>query len=917
MEQNFVESIHPNEKLVEVDIEKEVKTAFLDYSMSVIVSRALPDVRDGLKPVHRRIIYTMNDAGNTSDKPYRKCAYTVGEVLGKYHPHGDASVYDAMVRLAQDFSLRYPMVDGHGNFGSVDGDPPAAYRYTEARLAKIANEMLADINKDTVDFGTNYDDKLKEPTVLPSRFPNLLVNGSIGIAVGMATNIPPHNLCEVIDAIDLLIENPDAGIESIMSCIKGPDFPTGGIIMGYSGIRSAYYTGRGKITLRGRAEIVEEKTHTRIVVTEIPYMVNKTRLLESIGELMRDKRIDGIATLRDESDRTGMKIVMELKRDANANVVLNKLYSYTQLQDTVGVIMLALVNGEPKVLPLKDMLMNYLEFQAEVVERRTRFDLERARNRAHLLQGFMLAIDNIDEVIAILRSSKTIQEGKERLMERFKEADLSQLLSRAMDEQFRNVHFEHEIGLSEAQADAIVQMRLGQLTGLEKEKIEEELAEIMGKIGGFMDILSDKSKVYAVIRDELDVIKKKYGDERRTSIEQVSGEVDIEDLIPVQECVLTYTNLGYLKRQPVEVYNLQRRGGKGVSGIKQRDEDFIENVFISSSHDNLLFVTNKGNMMKVKCFEIPEGSRQSRGTNVVNLIQLEENEKVAAIMKTSDFAENKVFICVTKQGKIKRTPLSAFKNIRKKGLRAINLAEDDEIAAAYITEGDSGVLIATHDGRALCFMEAGDEDGKGGIRLMGRTAAGVRAIKLREGDYVVGATKIYSEDMTILTVTDKGYGRRTSLFKLDKDGNKKLDENGKPVFNYPRKSRATLGVLNYKVSEERGHVCGIRALGVDDDVILISSDGVIIRIRANDINLLNRPANGVRVMKLTEGNSVVSFTRTEHDDEEKTEEVEQPTEEDMIDTDDTDDADEAADEAAEDDDDDADNSDDSAEDDEQ
>ena len=908
MEQNYVESIHPNEKLMEVDIEKEVKTAFLDYSMSVIVSRALPDVRDGLKPVHRRIIYTMNDAGNTSDKPYRKCAYTVGEVLGKYHPHGDASVYDAMVRLAQDFSLRYPMVDGHGNFGSVDGDPPAAYRYTEARLAKIANEMLADINKDTVDFGTNYDDKLKEPTVLPSRFPNLLVNGSIGIAVGMATNIPPHNLCEVIDAIDLLIDNPDAGIESIMSCIKGPDFPTGGIIMGYSGIRSAYYTGRGKITLRGRAEIVEEKTHTRIVVTEIPYMVNKTRLLESIGELMRDKRIDGIATLRDESDRNGMKIVMELKRDANANVVLNKLYSYTQLQDTVGVIMLALVNGEPKILPLKDMLMNYLEFQAEVVERRTRFDLERARNRAHLLQGFMLAIDNIDEVIAILRSSKTIQEGKERLMERFREADLSQLLTRAMDEQFRNVHFEHEVGLSEAQADAIVQMRLGQLTGLEKEKIEEELAEIMGKIGGFMDILSDKAKVYAVIRDELDVIKKKYGDERRTSIEQVSGEVDIEDLIPVQECVLTYTNLGYLKRQPVEVYNLQRRGGKGVSGIKQRDEDFIENVFISSSHDNLLFVTNKGNMMKVKCFEIPEGSRQSRGTNVVNLIQLEENEKVAAIMKTSDFAENKVFICITKQGKIKRTPLSAFKNIRKKGLRAITLADDDEIAAAYITEGDSGVLIATHDGRALCFMEDG-------IRLMGRTAAGVRAIKLLEGDYVVGATKIYSEDMTILTVTDKGYGRRSYLHKINQDGTVKTriikdkdtgEEKEAVDYNYPVKNRGGIGITNYKVSDERGHVCGIRALGTDDDVILISSDGIIIRIRANDIRPLNRPANGVRVMKLTDGNSVVSFTRTEHDENEATEEVEKPTEEDMLDADDTDDQD--TDEVIEDDDEAADDS---------
>ncbi|MCR4779578.1 MAG: DNA gyrase subunit A, partial [Ruminiclostridium sp.] len=810
----------------------------------------------------------------------------VGTVLGEYHPHGDASVYMALVRLAQSFSMRYPLVDGHGNFGTVDGDPPAAYRYTEARLAKIANEMLADINKDTVDFGTNYDDKLKEPKVLPSRFPNLLVNGSIGIAVGMATNIPPHNLCEVIDAIDLLIDNPDAGIESIMSCIKGPDFPTGGIIMGYSGIRSAYYTGRGKITLRGRAEIVEEKTHTRIVITEIPYMVNKTRLLESIGELMRDKRIDGISTLRDESDRTGMKIVLELRRDANANVVLNKLYSYTQLQDTVGVIMLALVNGEPKVLPLKDMLTHYLDFQAEVIERRTRYDLEKARSRAHLLQGFMLAIDNIDEVIAILRSSKTVQEGKERLMERFKEADLSQLLTRAMDEQYRNIVFEHEIGLSEAQADAIVQMRLAQLTGLEKEKIEEELADIMDKIGGFTEILSDKAKIYGVIRDELAVIRKKYGDERRTSIEQVSGEVDIEDLIPVEECVLTYTNLGYLKRQPVEVYNLQRRGGKGVSGIKQREEDFVENVFISSSHDNLLFVTDKGNMYKLKCFEVPEGSRQSRGTNVVNLLQLEEGEKVAAIMKTSDFAENKFFICVTKFGKIKRTPLSAFRNIRKKGLRAINLAEGDEIAAAHITEGDSSVLIATHNGYALRFMELKDENGKGGITTQSRTASGVRAIKLREGDYVVGATKIYNEDMTILTVTDKGYGRRSSLFQLDKDGNKKLDTNGKPQYNYPIKSRRTLGVLNYRVNDIKGHVCGIRALGTDDDVILISSDGIIIRIRANDINLLNRPANGVRIMKLSDENTVVSFTRTEHDDNEQTVEVEKPTEEDMLETED-------------------------------
>lgn len=853
----YVESIHPGEKLIAVDIENEMKKSFLDYSMSVIVSRALPDVRDGLKPVHRRIIYTMNDAGNTSDKPYRKCAYTVGEVLGKYHPHGDSSVYDAMVRLAQNFSLRYPMVDGHGNFGSIDGDPPAAYRYTEARLARIANEMLQDINKDTVDFGPNYDDKLKEPTVLPSRFPNLLVNGSIGIAVGMATNIPPHNLNEVIDALDLLIEDRDAPVESIMNCIKGPDFPTGGIIMGYSGIRSAYYTGRGKIILRGRAEIVEEKTHTRIVITEIPYMVNKTRLLESIGELMRDKRIEGISTLRDESDRTGMKIVIELKRDANANVVLNKLYSYTQLQDTVGVIMLALVDGVPKILPLKDMLSHYLDFQVDVIERRTRYDLEKARNRAHLLQGFMLAIDNIDEVIAILRSSKTVQEGKDRLMERFKEADLSQLLTRAMDDAHKDIKFETEIGLSEQQADAIVQMRLAQLTGLEKEKIEDELGEIMNKISEYMEILGDKAKVYEVIREELEVIRKKYGDERRTSIEQVSGEVDIEDLIPVEESVITYTNLGYLKRQAVDVYNLQRRGGRGVSGMKQRDEDFVENVFISSSHDNILFITNLGNMYKLKCYEIPEGSKQSRGTNVVNLLQLEEGEKIAAMMKTADFSENKYFVCVTKQGKIKRTNLSAFKNIRKRGLRAITLMEGDEIAAAHLTEGDSGVLIATHNGRAITFME--DK-----IRSMGRMAAGVRAIKLNDGDYVVGATKAYDENMTILTVTDKGLGRRTALK------------------NYPLRNRGGYGVLNYKVDDEKGYVCGIRALGPDDDVILISSDGVIIRIRANDLNVMGRYARGVRVMRLTEDNRVVSFTRTEHDDTETTEEVEKADEADIL-----------------------------------
>ena len=844
------------EKLIQVDIDNEMRTSFLEYSMSVIVQRALPDVRDGFKPVHRRIIYTMDESNNTYEHPYRKCAYTVGEVLGKYHPHGDSSVYDAMVRLAQDFSLRYPLVDGHGNFGSIDGDPPAAYRYTEARMSRIAGEMMSDIGKDTVDFGTNYDDKIPEPTVLPSRFPNLLVNGSTGIAVGMATNIPPHNLREAIDAIDMVINDPDVPPEQLMTVIKGPDFPTGGIIMGRAGIRSAYMTGRGKITLRGRAEIVEEKTHTRIVVTEIPYMVNKSRLLESIGALMRDKRIEGISVLRDESDRNGMKIVMELKKDANANVVLNKLYNYTQLQDTVGVIMLALVDGQPKILTLKEIITHYIDFQKEVIRRRTNFDLRKAKDRAHLLQGFMLAIDNIDEVIAILRSSKTIPEGKERLMERFKEADLSNLLHHAMDDRYKDIIFEHTVGLSSEQADAIVQMRLGQLTGLEREKIEAELAELMGKIKEFMDILSDDGKVLSVISEELEVIKKKYGDERRTSIEDVSGEVDIEDLIPVEESVITFTNIGYIKRQPMELYNLQRRGGKGVTGMKQRDEDFIEDLFVASSHDDILFVTNMGNMYKLRCYEIPEGGKQSRGINIVNLLQLSEGEQIAAMMKTSDFAENKFFICITKQGKIKRTPLSDYKNLRKGGLRAVGLDEGDEIASAFLTEGDSHIMIGTRNGMAINFLETD-------IRSMGRTAHGVRAIKLREGDYIVGACKVYDVNMTILTVTDKGMGRRCQ------------------VTDYRVQKRGGFGILNYKVSEEKGFVCGIRALSADDDVILINTDGVIIRIRANDIRVMGRYATGVRVMRLYGDSKVVTFTRTEHDDTQETEQVEEASEEDI------------------------------------
>lgn len=844
------------EKLIQVDIDKEMRDSFLEYSMSVIVQRALPDVRDGFKPVHRRIIYTMDESGNTYEHPYRKCAYTVGEVLGKYHPHGDASVYDAMVRLAQDFSLRYPLVDGHGNFGSIDGDPPAAYRYTEARMSKIAGEMMSDIGKDTVDFGTNYDDKIPEPKVLPSRFPNLLVNGSTGIAVGMATNIPPHNLREAIDAINMVINDRDVPPEQLMTVIKGPDFPTGGIIMGRSGIRSAYMTGRGKIILRGRAEIVEEKTHTRIVVTEIPYMVNKSRLLENIGMLMRDKRIEGISVLRDESDRNGMKIVMELKRDANANVVLNKLYNFTQLQDTVGVILLALVDGQPKILTLKEIITNYIDFQIDVIRRRTNYDLKKAKERAHLLQGFMLCIDNVDEVIAILRASKSIPEGKERLMERFKEADLSNLLHRAMDDQYKDIIFEHTIGLSSEQADAIVQMRFGQLTGLEREKIESELAELMGKIKGYMEILGSESKVLQVISEELEIIKKKYGDERRTSIEDVSGEVDIEDLIPVEESVITFTNIGYIKRQPMEVYNTQKRGGKGVSGMKQRDEDFIENLFVASSHDDILFVTNLGNMYKLRCYEIPEGGKQSRGINVVNILQLSEGERVAAMMKTSDFAENKFFICITKQGKIKRTPLSDYKNLRKGGLRAVGLDEGDEIAAAYLTEGDSHVMIGTRNGMAINFLETD-------IRSMGRTAHGVRAIKLRDGDYIVGACKVYDVNATILTVTDKGMGRRCQ------------------VTDYRVQKRGGFGILNYKSGEDKGYVCGIRALGADDDVILINTDGVIIRIRANDIRVMGRYATGVRVMKLYGDSKVVTFTRTEHDDTQETEQVEEASEEDI------------------------------------
>ena len=816
-----------NSKVFNVDIDKEMRKSFLEYSMSVIVARALPDVRDGMKPVHRRIIYTMNDSKNTYDKPYRKCAYTVGEVLGKYHPHGDASVYDALVRLAQKFSLRYPLIDGHGNFGSIDGDPPAAYRYTEARMSKIAGEMLTDIEKETIPYTTNYDDKLKEPVVLPSRFPNLLVNGSVGIAVGMATNIPPHNLGEVIDAIDLVMDNPDCTLDEIMEHIKGPDFPTGGIIMGRAGIRAAYATGRGKITLRANTTIEEIKGRQCIIVHEIPYMVNKARLVESMANLVKDKRIDGVHFIRDESGREGMRIVVELKKDAIPQIVLNKLFSYTQLQDTVGVIMLALVDGEPKVLTLKQTIEQYIKFQVEVIRRRTEYDLKKAKHRAHILEGLVIAADNIDEVVEICKTSENIPHSKQRLQERF--------------------------NLTEIQAEAIVQMTLGKLTGLERQKILDELDELMKKIEELEAILADENKVHQIIKDELAEIRRKYSDDRRTQIETVSGEVDIEDLIPVEDCVVTYTNIGYIKRMPVDVYKTQRRGGRGVSGMKQREEDFVNEMFICSTHDNILFITNKGIMYKLKCYEVPEGSKSSRGVNAVNLLPLGEDEKIAAMIKTSDFDEGKYVVMVTKNGKIKRTALSAYKNVRKNGLIAIGLDEGDEIAGVRMTDGSAQLFVATRNGMAIRLEEEK-------IRSMSRSAHGVKAIKLRDGDYVVSMARV-REGASLLTVTDKGYGKRTELDA------------------YRIQNRGGFGLLNYKTGEEKGYVCGIKVVDETDDIILISNDGIIIRIRCADVRIMGRYATGVKVMKVAEESRVVSFTRAEHDEEAEVETVDQPSEE--------------------------------------
>lgn len=819
-----------NSKFIDRDIEKEMRESFLQYSMSVIVSRALPDVRDGLKPVHRRILYTMHENGLTPDKEYRKCADTVGSVLGRYHPHGDASVYDALVRLAQSFSLRYPLVDGHGNFGSLDGDPPAAYRYTEARMGRMTLDMLTDIGKDTVDFSTNYDDRLKEPVVLPSRFPNLIVNGSVGIAVGMATNIPPHNLTETVNAVQALIKNPDCTLDELMEHIKGPDFPTGGVIMGRAGIRAAYATGKGKIILRGRAEIEEEKNRHRIIISEIPYMVNKKTMIEKIAELAKDKRIDGISAVRDESDKdNAVRVVIELKKDAVPQVVLNRLYQFTQLQDTVGVNLLALVKGEPKILSLKQMIQEYIDFQVEVIRRRTKFDLDKAEARAHILEGMVIASENIEEVIKICRTSENIGEIKTRLSERF--------------------------GLSEAQAEAIAQMRMYQLSNMERHKIEDELAELRVKITEFREILADHEKVLGIVSDELEEIKKKYGDNRRTAIENVSGEVDVEDLIPVEDCVVTLTNIGYIKRQPISEYKIQKRGGKGVSSLKQREEDFVQEMFISSTHDDVLFISNKGIMYKLRCFEIAEGSKQSRGTNVINMLPLAEDEKIAAMIKTSDYDEGKFLIMVTKDGKIKRTPLSAYKSVRKNGLRAVGLDEGDEIAGVRLTDGSAQLIIATRNGFAIRIEESQ-------MRPMSRTAHGVKAIKLREGDRVVSMARV-REGASVLTVTEKGLGRRVALA------------------DYRIQNRGGYGMLNYKASDEKGYVCGIKIVDEEDDIILIATDGVIIRIRACDIRVMSRYATGVRLMRVTGDDKVVAFTRTEHDDSAETAAVEQPSEEEI------------------------------------
>lgn len=821
--ENMENGVFNHGRIKDVDVKEEMKSSFLDYSMSVIISRALPDVRDGLKPVHRRILYTMYEKGLDPNKPYHKCADTVGAVLGAYHPHGDASVYDALVRLAQDFSMRYMLVDGHGNFGSVDGDPPAAYRYTEARMSKISCEMLTDIDKKTVDFQPNFDDRLEEPTVLPSRFPNLLVNGSDGIAVGMATKIPPHNLGETIDAACALIDNPDIDLAGLMDYMPGPDFPTGGIIMGRSGIRATYATGRGKITVRAKTEIVEAKNgRYKIIVTELPYQVNKARLIEYIADLVKDKRIDGISNIEDHSDRQGMHIEIDVKREASASIVLNNLFNLTQLQTTFGAIMLAIVDGVPKILNLKEMLTEYVNFQQEIIRRRTEFDLKKAKDREHILEGLKIAIDFIDEVISIIRNSKDQATAKVNLMERF--------------------------GLDDVQAQAIVQMRLGQLTNMERTKIEDEIAALKTKIEEYNAILADEGRQREIIKEELIVIKNKFADPRRTEICAVNGEVDIEDLIPNQECVLTLTQFGYVKRLAVDTYKIQNRGGRGVSGMSRREEDVATEMFVINSHDYVLFFTDKGRVYRLKCYEVPEGSRQSKGMNIANLLPIAADEKVTSMIRVPEFDEEKYLVMVTKQGIIKRISLNAYNTARKGGLIALELNEGDELAWVRLTDGNQQVIVATKNGLAIRFEETD-------VRPMGRQARGVKAISLREGDCVVGMCVVANDDL-ILTASETGFGRISN------------------VSDYRLQSRGGKGITNYH-TEKYGNVAAVSAVKLTDDIIIISQEGVIIRIAADTVRICNRPSKGVTLMRIGENDKVVTVARAPHEDSEseKTEET--------------------------------------------
>ena len=817
--------VFPNQMITRSELVSEMKSSYIEYAMSVIKGRALPDVRDGLKPVHRRILYAMYEDGLTRDKPFRKCATAVGDVLGRYHPHGDASVYDALVRLAQDFSLRYPLIDGHGNFGSVDGDPPAAYRYTEARMARMAEEMLRDIEKDTVNWDPNFDESRREPRVLPSRFPNLLVNGSSGIAVGMATNIPPHNLREVVSAAIYLLENPDAGVSDLIQYVSGPDFPTRGIIMGRSGIRAAYATGRGHIVLRARTEFEEfGNDRTRIIVTELPYQVNKRQLIANIAEQVRDKKLEGISDLRDETDRNGMRIVIELKRDTNGQVVLNRLFSQTQLQTTFAINMLALVDdqSQPRILNLKSILQEYLSFQEEVITRRTRYDLRKAQERAHLLQGLLIAQDNIDEVIRIIRSS--YDNARDNLMERF--------------------------GLDEVQAQAICDMRLIALQGLNREKLENEYNELKEKIAYYEDLLADPVKIRGVLRDELDEIREKYGDDRKTEIQDVEDEIDIEDLIEEEQCVFTLTEAGYLKRTPVSEYAAQSKGGQGRKGITTRDEDYVKDVFIASTHDYILFFTDTGRCYRRKGYQIPVSGKAAKGTNIVNILPVEPCERIQTMIHTRNISdeENRFLFMVTKQGTVKRLAVSALKNIRSNGIRALNLDEGDELITVKETNGECNILIATHDGMAVCFNE-------NDVRAMGREAVGVRGIRLKEGDFVVGAG-IAEAGKTVLSITEKGYGKRTS------------------VEEYSVHNRGGLGIKNYMVTEKTGAVVGMMVVDGSEDLMAVTAGGIMIRTAVENIRIAGRATQGVIVMRFKEeGDRVISFALADKDEDSSAEAV--------------------------------------------